>query len=382
MKQYLLIITIFLSVICTTCGISKDDTKNGGKRYTYPDTNREGLLETNDLVLIYGGSAHRKLTWDKRHFDPYVLYKDTLENEHWLFDGFLFLEIVDGKGKIFATGYNGMPATQEEWAALLDYYFREANGICALEECIEEHVNRLGTPDSRRKIVIGIPEPIVPMRNNPYDLPLDFWGSVDGTKLDFSNDNDRIEACKWYIDYAVELFNSKQFKHLELAGFYWIAEESLHTKSILSGIAEYLNESQYSFNWIPYWKEQPDYVNWRSLKFNYAYLQPNYFFNQKVPYSRLAEACKAVKDYDMDIELEFNLRVLASNPENWEQRLYDYMQAFRDNGLLETKRIAYYQDADALHHLYKSENPEDIQLYHDFCSFVLEHQQKYLNNTK
>jgi hypothetical protein len=171
-------------------------------------------------------------------------------------------------------------------------------------------------------------------------------------------------------------FSEGNFQHLELAGFYWVAEESLHTRSILSGVAAYLNRWKYSFNWIPYWKETPDYYEWKSLKFSYAYLQPNYFFNEAIPYSRLTGACTVARQYDMDLELEFDDRVFVNNG-NRGGRLRDYMQAFKVNNSLTTKRIAYYQGNDALYQLYHAANGQDIDLFHDFCAFVMEHQSLY-----
>ena len=338
-----------------------------------------------DLVLIYGGGKHRDVRWDEAHFMPYVSYTDEPGAEHWLFDGFLFLEIANGdpeNRRIFATGYYGQPARKQEWKDLADYYFTVNNGIYALDRCVKNVSTRLGEPSGKRKIVVGIPEPIVAGPNSNYtELPKDYWGEIDGKKLDFTNNDDRIAACVWYIDYVKEKFDEGQFDHVELAGFYWIAEESLHTKNILSGIADYLNANEYSFNWIPYWKSDPDYYNWKELKFNYAYLQPNYFFNDKIPYSRVVEACDVAIQYDLDLELEFDMRVFKNNGDR-AGRLYDYMNAFRDKDILSRKRIAYYQDCDAIYRLSRATDAQDKKLYHDFCSFVISHQKKYNKTQK
>jgi hypothetical protein len=105
-------------------------------------------------------------------------------------------------------------------------------------------------------------------------------------------------------------------------------------------------------------------------------LQPNYFFNLQVPYSRLDEACRVAFDYDLDLELEFDLRVFTDNGDRG-SRLYDYMNAFRKNGVLEKKRIAYYQDCDAVYQLYRAKGEKEKNIFHDFCEFVIEHQKKY-----
>jgi hypothetical protein len=378
----LIICFCFIMVGLIACSSNQEPPPNNGTEgeTTYPwEAGRGSLLPVTDMVLVYGGGAHRNVTWNKDHFIPYVSYTDKANNEKPLFDGFLFLEItngVSGASRIFATGYHGEPARKTNWKALVDYYFQPGIAISALEQCLAEAEQRLGT-GTKRKVVIALPEPIVAGPNSDYTaLPANYWGEVDGITLDFTRDNDRITACKWYIDYVRQRFNEGNFQHLELAGFYWLAEESLHTRSILSGVAAYLNQWKYSFNWIPYWKAEPDYYEWKSLKFSYAYLQPNYFFNETIPYSRLTEACAVARQYDMDLELEFDVKVFVNNG-NKGGRLRDYMQAFEANNMLSTKRIAYYQDTDALYQLYRATNEQDIDLFHDFCAFVIAHQSLY-----
>jgi len=330
-----------------------------------------------DLALIYGGGAHRNVVWDIDHFTPYVSYTDRSGNEHWLFDGFLLLEIVDGRGKIFATGYYGVPATKNEWKALADYYFTKGQCVDALNSCIAEKKQTLGDPLQKRKIIVGLPEPIVAGPDSHYkETPADYWGDIDGRKINFTVQDDRIAACKWYIDYVKTRFDEGKYNHLELEGFYWIAEETLHTRTILSAVSEHLQEAGLTFNWIPYWKTNPDYLNWKELGFHSTWLQPNYFFNLQIPYSRLDEACQVAFDYDLDLELEFDLRVFTDNGDRG-SRLYDYMNAFRKNGVLEKKRIAYYQDCDAVYQLYRAKGEKEKNIFHDFCEFVIEHQKKY-----
>jgi hypothetical protein len=341
--------------------------------------NREIII---DMVLIYGGGAHRNVNWNVDHFTPYVSYTDRSGKESWLFDGFLMLEIVDGKGKIFATGYYGTPATKNEWIALADYIFKPGQSVDALDKCIAGKIPVLGKPPYKRKVVVALPEPIVAGPDSNYkETPADYWGAVDDKPLNFTIPEDRITACKWFIDYVLAKFEEGKYNHLELAGFYWIAEESLHTKTILTTVGKYIDDIGYTFNWIPYWKEKPDYFNWKELGFHTAYLQPNYFFNEQIPYSRLDQACKTAKEYNLDLELEFDTRVFSNNG-NRGSRLYDYMNAFRLNGVLPIKRIAYYQECDALYKLFHASENKEKELFHDFCTFVLEHQEVYMKNLK
>ena len=325
------------------------------------EKNRTSLLENNDMVLLYSGGAHRDYTWDEELIQPYVTYTDELGKEHWMFDSFLFLEIHNGNGKSFATGYQPVPANQRDWKGLVDHYFQSRICMGAINRSIESAKVRLGDPKEKRKVVIGIPEPIKTQKD---------WGSVkNGVTLDFSKSKDRVAACEWYIDYARQKFKEMNYNNIELAGFYWIAEEATNTRAILSDLSTYLNKLKYSFVWIPYHGSDGSF-EWKQLTFNYAYYQPNYFFKDTTPISFLNKACEDANKYGMDMEIEFDDRVLSIY--NWGYRLENYMKAFKDYGIWENKRIAYYQGGMSLYRLARSTVPEDNVLYHKFGKFVSE----------
>lgn len=340
----------------------EDNSKYGWEK------NRTSLLENNDMVLLYAGGSHRPYHWDEQYVEPYVTYKDESGKEHWMFDSFLFLEIYSAEDITFATGYKDSsgqplkPAKKQDWERLIDHYFQSRLCIGALEKSIESAKKRIGEPTEKRKIVIGIPEPIKSQKN---------WGSVreHGTMLDFSRINDRITACEWYIDYAREKFNEMNFKNIELAGFYWIAETASDTKEILSDLSSYLNKLKYSFVWIPY-NGAHGAFDWKRLTFNYAYYQPNYFFNDKREISWLNKACEDAVRNDMDMEIEFDDRVLERY--GWGYRLDDYMNAFKEYGIWENRKIAYYQGGTTVYNLSKSKIKKEKELYHRFGKFVIE----------
>ena len=314
------------------------------------------------MVLLYSGGSHRDYSWDEKLIEPYVTYTDTSGDEHWMFDSFLFLEIHTGDGKSFATGYTPIPANQQDWKKLVDHYFQSRYCLGALNRSIESAKERMGEPAEKRKVVIGIPEPIKTQND---------WGSVrNGEMLDFSISNDRIAACKWYIDYTRQRFSELNYEHLELAGYYWIAEEATNTRAILSDLSSYLNNLKYSFVWVPYHGSDGAF-EWRQLTFNYAYYQPNYFFNETRPISFLNKACEDAVKYEMDMEIEFDDRALVGHG-NWGYRLENYMNAFKEYGIWQNRRIAYYQGGTTLYKLSKATNPNDALLYHKFCNFVTE----------
>lgn len=337
------------------------------------EENRSDILASTDMVLLYGGGHHRTpYTWDEERLNAYVKYLDTEQNSHWLFDSFLFLEIMDtgegGANKMFAKGYNQESANQEDWTKLIDYYFQSKTGIGALDACVQKASSVLGAPLQKRRIIISIPEPIVYQHPEQASSSTRYWGKIDNQTLDFSKSADRIKACKWYIDRVRAKFNEKKYQHVELAGFYWLAEKATDTRDILNAVAIYLNKLKYSFNWIPYYSAD-GYNQWKSLGFNYAYFQPNYFFNESVPDSRLEDACRKALACDMHMELEFDDNALSSRGKAY--RLKNYMNAFKEYGIWEKKRLAYYQGSSSLLVLKNSGNKADTELYHEFCKFVI-----------
>ncbi len=363
------LIKIFGVVLLTSVFLSCEENKplvspNGTPMYSW-EAERTELLETDDLVLLYSGGENRKYgNWEKELVQSYLTYTSPDGKEQWLFDGFLFLEIFDTINHLkFATGYAGEPALKKDWQKVLDLYFSEGKCIDALEKEIEIIKTRLGEPAHKHRIVLSIPEPISEVTN---------WGELDDETIDFTQgDEQRMRAVKWYINYARELFDKAAYKNVELAGFYWVAETATHTRTILKNVGEYLNDLNYGFNWIPYWNSD-GYKDWKSLGYNFAYQQPNHYFNDAIEYDRLEDACKAAIEYNMDMEVEFDESALAEG-KNRGERLREYMRAFSEYGIIKNKRLAYYQGGTTVHLLKNSENEDSKSLYHDFCQFVLEH---------
>lgn len=160
----------------------------------------------SDMVLIYAGGA-RNRNWSVDRMKDYVSYTDRDGKAHWLFDGFLLLEIRDigpGSAEVaFDPGHKNedgsiLPAaTQADWLKLIDYYFSEGQVIDAIERSVEEASQTLGVPPSKRQIVVSIPNPIVYKQPIAQKGGTTYWGVIDNRVLDFSDEADRALACRW-----------------------------------------------------------------------------------------------------------------------------------------------------------------------------------------
>ncbi|TDQ79781.1 DUF4855 domain-containing protein [Sphingobacterium yanglingense] len=311
-----------------------------------------------DLVLIYGAGKAAVDKWTDDKFVPYVSYQNGSTAE-WMFDGFLFLELNDGDGHAYTTGHAPNPGLKVHWEALIQNYFKEGQSISALDQRLDKTTKEIGSPNQKRKVVIGIPEP---MRGAVQ------WGEVDGKMLDFSKDEDRVAGCTWFIDQARTAFTNAAFKNLELEGFYWIAEEVDHTGEMISFVGDYLKKKDMTFVWIPWWKS-PGYDNAQKYGFSEVYLQPNYFFYD-VPFSRLQEATVEANKHDIDLEIEFDESVLGGNG----GKLNDYLDVFEENLVYDTKKLAYYQSVNTILKLYQSINPADQELYKRLSEIITKRQ--------
>jgi hypothetical protein len=319
-----------------------------------------------DLALIYCGGEGR-LAWMPDQFAPYVSFKDPRSGkESWLFDGFLFIEFCDGRGYEFVHGVvDQKSARQREWLWLLQRVFEPGHGVPALDQTCAEVEKRIGPPARRRQAVLTLPEPLFNQKD---------WGELDGRKMDFSKPDDRVAACEWYMKTALSKWRELGPKHLDLAGFYWVAEDDVNGREILPRIARAIHAEGKRFFWIPYWTASGA-ADWRQLGFDVASQQPNHFMRPEIPDARLAEACAFAKRHGMGMEIEFDERVRTA-PEKFRARLLAYLSAFERNGAAAEAAIAYYEGGGEFLKLATSHDKELQQLHEQVARWVLARQQK------
>ncbi|MDD4631583.1 DUF4855 domain-containing protein [Petrimonas sp.] len=364
----LLIMTLSTLAVCSNVNRTDNDEELIFKEEQTPLKITHNNEVPQHLVLIYDGGSHRSIQWDSEHFVPYVSTEVNGE-ANWLFDGFLFLEIKDGQGRGFASGYEKQAARKVEWENLLHNYFRDDNAIHALNKQIGNIRKKNSNKEfTKRKIVLSLPEPI------PGQVD---WGIIDGRPLRFSNKKDRLDACKWYINYAEELFRNANLENVELVGFYWLAEEATNSRDLALDVATYIYSKKYDFYWIPYFNSD-GYSEWKNLGFNVVYYQPNYFFNENTPYERLQEACNRAQKFQMNLEVEFDDRALKDS-KDWGYRLRDYLDVFERNGAFDSLKVAYYQGGDAFYKLSLSKEPADVELHQRLIRLITKNKERKIS---
>jgi len=317
-----------------------------------------------DLALIYQGGTHR-IDWTKDQFEPYLTWTNPdTQNEEWLFDGFLFIEFKSNTGHMYAKGYGAKPSNKEEQLWYLDRVFEKGKAVHALDEALDETIARLGQPPIPRRVVLTLPEPIIGTEN---------WGELDGKEIDFSRVEDRIAAVKWFTDQLMAEWDKAGFKNLQLAGFYWVAEEmGASDQTIMKAIGDDIRSRGKRFYWIPWWNSPGSKV-WRELGFDVAYQQPNYFFKLDVPDDRVPIACEFGRNHGMGMEMEWDLRIMTDT-ENFARRMAGYLDGFEEAGVWKTAAVAHYMSGHGMIALSQAKEPEIRALYERLCRFLAQRQ--------
>ncbi|MBO5915137.1 MAG: DUF4855 domain-containing protein [Clostridia bacterium] len=341
-------------------------TDNEGATAIVPEENKENeypnayasteALGSKDVLLAY--FCHRDIApITKEIFLPHVAYIEDGEIKDTLFDGYLFLPYV----AFLYDKYKKRPLKKEDWQFYIDNQFIDGYNMDALEAAAEEVGEKLGIKDYKLSVYFSILYPVTEVKE---------FGVIDGKNRDFSLVEDRKAALKWLIDEQYARFNEKQYKHLELKGYYWFTEEISYADNqlleLLQFTTDYVRGMGLITTWIPYYHAS-GYNDWQNLGFDVVCYQPNYAFNQAVPDSRLFDAADTAKLLGMCIELE------VGGTEPWHiERIKKYYAAGAITGYMKDAAHMYYQGGvpDVYYKAYKSEDPYLHSVYNDTYRFI------------
>lgn len=138
-------------------------------------------------------------------------------------------------------------------------------------------------------------------------------------------------------------------------------------------MSDYIHEKGLDFYWIPYFKSD-GYNQWRELGFDNAYLQPNHFFNDAIPDSRIDETCRLATEAGMSLEMEFDENALQGKGRA--ARMTAYIDSYERNGIFENNDLAYYQGNNAFS-LLRHGTEEDYALYKRLADIIAKRQKEF-----
>ena len=286
-----------------------------------------------DQVLLYQKTTGH---YKKEDLLPYVAYIDENGNmKDTMFDSFLFLFIGDfpvGGGQAHAGG------SKVGWEWALNDAFADGQNLMALEEAAGEAKKALGLGDDYKyKVSLTLYYPSTHVTS---------FGDVDGDGVseNLSKLSDRFKVMQWYIDKIRTTFDEKNFKNVELVGYYWFHEaiESGDVESVelLNKVADMVHEQNCDFFWIPYFTAN-GYDAWAEYGFDVAVMQPNYVFKLETPYSNIINNSNLTKLYGMGVEMEICTEALSNL--NFFKKYMAYVAGGVEYGYMTDCIVMYYQ---------------------------------------
>ena len=115
--------------------------------------------------------------------------------------------------------------------------------------------------------------------------------------------------------------------------------------------------------WIPAYRNQ-GVPFWRSMGFDQAWLQPNFFFHPEVAQVRLDSALTIARGLGMGIEVEFDRRMFSSAV--FQDRLVPYLDVLDAAPDFRARSIAIYEGGGTLIQLARGHDEWHRALYHRF----------------
>lgn len=200
-------------VFCDEIRVIGDTEFSGDERTVTPDAvyppygYLRSVSDIKNIVKIEVGTNQLS----KETALPYIAYlgsEDSLKGR--MFDSIALLPDEDLFNK----------TKSEEF---INDLFSSNGSLSVVDTVVAESYSEMGI--SRRfPVFIGIPYP------NVSDEP---FGDIDnnGSENYSSNLRERLDIVKWYVDNCVNYFNSKEFRNIYLAGFYWTNDEIDHSRS-------------------------------------------------------------------------------------------------------------------------------------------------------
>ncbi len=299
---------------------------------------------------------------DAKAFLPYaVRMRDGRPSSDWMFDAFLFLTYSLPDGTDTEAGLT----TKSHWSWLLDTWFTAGRDLSALDQAISQASDAVGSPPSKRKVILTIPWP------NPA---VKEFGDVDndGISENLALVSDREKVMRWYVDEATRRFRQANYRHLELWGFYWMRERIDSNPESVFAAARIVHNAKFRFLWIP-WYKSAGWQNAYRFGFDAVIMQPNYAFQTwldggSTKASRLESCAKECKEQGYGVEIENR-----SNPPNpIDGRLFREYLAYGSSKMMGYQNAvnAYFLDTHYIENTYYSQDAKMCAYYELLADYV------------
>jgi hypothetical protein len=314
----------------------------------------------HNLCLLYVGGEGSKANhrYDLAKLLPLVGYADARQQIRDRFmDGFLMLAQYSPllNGRSFGLDLSGGASRQEDWVALFEEYFQPNANLAALENAAAAVQSALKINDCRVKVVLMIPT-VSPQAADWY-----------GRGLSLAKPEQQIKVTSWAMQDLLQRWQKAGFKHLQLAGFYYMTEQGSWDDPVLHAFPKLCRELGLRSFAIPgitsSWLTE-----FTRAGFDCVSLQPSHAFWHKPLTPRrylLKQAGRIAREYGMGVEVE--LPYDAEEP-GGRQKVYDYIEMAAIQGWAGSFK-AYFQSYNLIKTLAESPVPEARKLYDDLYHF-------------
>jgi len=227
------------------------------------------------IILLYAHASGAYMdSWTDETLDCLTAYRDREGvRRDFLFDGFLILGFSCKEGKHLIDLSHRKPAAQSDWEMALKNHLIIAS---RLSQSFDRTRQALGQPDRKANVILSLPYP---------DRRQNSFGRAGGDRdLDFSGEQDRLAAMKWFVDEAQRKWNELAAKgslgSLRLAALYW-AREGIGDDDVklVSETSVHVHGKGLLLHWIPCFNGARE--DWRELGLDCVTQQINYQNPQK-----------------------------------------------------------------------------------------------------
>lgn len=295
-----------------------------------------------NMLLAYSGAYGERGNWTKEDFLPMVGYRTV--------DGYMRDQMFD---TVLFLPYQNMPVTKEGWQGYMNDLFGTGRQLDALNSAMREY-NRLRgtlyTTPTQENVVLALPYPNASQTNfgklADDKASLSFNPARIGEEQAYEN---RKQALEWYFQELQKRWDKAGFAYLKLEGIYWfhelIEDSAPKERDLIRSMASMVHDESLRFYWIPYFGA-PGVGEWKSLYFDYAFLQPNYYSDKPVQLDRIEGVLDVVSKYGMGVEIEGDERMYR-DPKFY-QIYYNQLVAAHKLGMDKNNVHAYYYGSKTL----------------------------------
>ncbi|MGN7469194.1 DUF4855 domain-containing protein [Brevibacillus sp. SAFN-007a] len=317
------------------------------------------VRRVENMLLAYSGAYGERGTWTKEDFLPMVGYRTP--------DGYMRDQMFD---TILFLPYQNMPVTKDGWRSYMNDLFGTGKQLDALNQAMREY-NRLRgtlyTTPTQENVVLALPYPNAAQTNfgqiADNKPSLSFSPAGIGEEQAYLN---RKAALEWYFQELLKRWNKEGYSYLKLEGIYWfhelIEDSAPKERTLIRDMASMVHNEALRFYWIPYYGA-PGVAEWKSLSFDYAFLQPNFYSDKPVQLDRIEGVLDVVSKYGMGVEIEGDERMYR-DPKFY-QTYYNQLVAAHKLGMDKNNIHAYYYGSKTLIEAANSKDPVMRAIYDD-----------------